>query len=183
MMGIVLIAIGITPLIVWMVLAKPLPSAVYAVVFCVIVFGLALILVAMIPQLVRYGNIEYIITNQRFVVQTGFMVRDTRFLDLDKIMDVYVHVGVIDRTCGTGTVCASNEANFFRRYPTYAFKIVDPFMRSTLWTMRAAMTKNAQLPLVWDDGVPQNQKHPVRPREAWPPKHNKYADLHSPSQF
>jgi len=145
--GILLTAMGFIASYAWMVQGNPLSTAVSVTFLFLILFGLSLALIPIMVGLIRYGNIEYMITNQRMIIKTGFMGHDTQFLDLDKIMDIYVHVGFIDKIFGTGTVCASNEASFFSRYPTYAFKLIDPFMRSTLWTIKAAVQKNVQLPL------------------------------------
>jgi uncharacterized membrane protein YdbT with pleckstrin-like domain len=54
----------------------------------------------------RYGNTEYMITDQRIITQTGAIGRDTRFVDLERIQEVYVKVGLIDKKFGTGTVLA-----------------------------------------------------------------------------
>jgi len=45
-----------------------------------------------------HRNTEYMITNQRIITQTGAIGLDTRYLDLDKIQEVYVEVGFIDKT-------------------------------------------------------------------------------------
>ena len=56
--------------------------------------------------LMRYQNTEYMITDQRIITQTGAIGLDTRFVDFDKIQEVYVKVGFIDKMFGTGTVLA-----------------------------------------------------------------------------
>lgn len=38
-------------------------------------------------------------------------------------------------------------------------------------------------PLVWDDGVPQDQKHPTRSGEAWTQEHDEHADLYTFSEL
>lgn len=57
-------------------------------------------------QLMKYRNTEYMITNQRVITQTGAIGLDTRFVDFDKIQEVYVQVGLMDKLFGTGTVYA-----------------------------------------------------------------------------
>jgi membrane protein YdbS with pleckstrin-like domain len=76
-------------------------------------FGLPFVLIAFgiifapsILQFLRYKNTEYMITDKRIIVQTGTIGLDTRFVDLEKIQEVYVQVGVIDKLLGTGTVYA-----------------------------------------------------------------------------
>ena len=46
------------------------------------------------------------ITDKRIITQTGAIGVDTRFVDLDKIQEVYVQIGFIDRLFGTGTLYA-----------------------------------------------------------------------------
>jgi membrane protein YdbS with pleckstrin-like domain len=65
---------------------------------------------ASIRQLISYGNTEYLITDQRIITQTGAIGLDTRFVDLDKIQEVYVNIGFIDRMFGTGTVYATTAS-------------------------------------------------------------------------
>jgi len=55
-------------------------------------------------QIMRYRNTEYMITNQRVITQTGAIGLDTRFVDLDKVQEVYVQVGLIDKRFRTGSV-------------------------------------------------------------------------------
>jgi uncharacterized membrane protein YdbT with pleckstrin-like domain len=49
---------------------------------------------------------EYAITNQRLITQTGITGLDTRFVELDKIQEVYVTVGFLDKIYGTGSIIA-----------------------------------------------------------------------------
>ncbi|MFW6117633.1 MAG: PH domain-containing protein [Thermoproteota archaeon] len=74
-------------------------------------FGLPFVLIGLgvtvgpsIWQLMRYRNTEYVITDQRLITQTGAIGLDTRFVDLDKIQEVYVKIGVIDKLFGTGSI-------------------------------------------------------------------------------
>lgn len=76
-------------------------------------FGLPFVLIGFgmtfgpsIWQFMRYRNTEYMITDKRIITQTGAIGLDTRFVDLEKIQEVYVQIGVIDRLFGTGTVYA-----------------------------------------------------------------------------
>ena len=57
-------------------------------------------------QLLRYRNTEYMITDKRIITQTGAIGLDTRFVDLEKIQEVYVQIGLMDRLFGTGTLFA-----------------------------------------------------------------------------
>jgi membrane protein YdbS with pleckstrin-like domain len=55
-------------------------------------------------QLLRYRNTEYVITDRRIITQTGAVGLDTRFVDFQKIQEVYVKIGIFDRLFGTGSV-------------------------------------------------------------------------------
>lgn len=76
----------------------------FALPFVLIAFGI--IFGPFIFQLLRYNNTEYMITDKRIITQTGAIGLDTRFVDLEKIQEVYVQVGAIDRLFGTGTLYA-----------------------------------------------------------------------------
>lgn len=73
------------------------------------IFTLVAIAIALGPcmwQLLRYRNTEYMITDKRILTQTGAIGLDTRFVDFDKIQEVYVKIGVFDRLFGTGSLYA-----------------------------------------------------------------------------
>jgi len=59
-----------------------------------------------------YRNTEYMITNQRVIIQTGAIGLDTRFVELDKIQETYVDVGFIDKAFGTGTVIVTTAGEY-----------------------------------------------------------------------
>jgi uncharacterized membrane protein YdbT with pleckstrin-like domain len=71
-------------------------------VFVLIGFGLTL--GPPIPTILRYRKTKYIITNRRLITQTGVIGLDTRFVDLDKIQEVHVKVGLGDKIFGTGSL-------------------------------------------------------------------------------
>lgn len=78
-------------------------GAPYFVLFFVLIVILAAVGSPM-WQLMRYRNTKYMITNQRLITQTGAVGLDTRFVDLDKVQEVYVKVGLMDKVFGTGSV-------------------------------------------------------------------------------
>ena len=82
----------------------------------------------LISQLMRYNNTEYMITDQRIITQTGAIGRDTRFVDLEKIQEVYVTVGFFDKMFGTGSVITSTAGNIYVGS--------GPFMRPSLSSLR-----------------------------------------------
>ena len=76
-------------------------------------FGLLFVLIGIgvtfgpfLFQLLRYRNTEYMITDKRIITQTGAIGLDTRFVDFEKVQEVYVQIGVLDRLFGTGSVYA-----------------------------------------------------------------------------
>jgi uncharacterized membrane protein YdbT with pleckstrin-like domain len=60
-----------------------------------------------------YRNTVYIITDKRVIVQTGAIGLDTQFIELDKIQEVYVNTGFIDRLFGTGSIFVTTAGNIF----------------------------------------------------------------------
>ncbi|MEM3566531.1 MAG: PH domain-containing protein [Candidatus Bathyarchaeia archaeon] len=84
--------------------APPFPFMFFTAFF--IVLGLCISIGPLAMELLRYRNTEYAITNQRLIAQTGAIGLDTRFVELDKIQEVYVTVGLLDRVYGTGSIIA-----------------------------------------------------------------------------
>lgn len=86
-------------------------------------FVLFLLLFSLVPLLMIFGpfvwgffafrNTEYIITDQRVISQSGAIGLDTRFVNLEKIQEVYVNVGVVDRLFGTGSIFAVTAGQTF----------------------------------------------------------------------
>jgi uncharacterized membrane protein YdbT with pleckstrin-like domain len=71
-----------------------------------VLIGFGITLGPSVWQFTRYRNTEYMITNKRIITQTGAIGLDTRFVDFEKIQEVYVQIGIIDRLFGTGTLYA-----------------------------------------------------------------------------
>jgi uncharacterized membrane protein YdbT with pleckstrin-like domain len=67
---------------------------------------LALIFGPIIWSFLAYRNTEYLLSDQRLITQTGAIGLDTRFVDLEKVQEVYVRIGVVDRLFGTGSIFA-----------------------------------------------------------------------------
>ncbi len=44
------------------------------------------------------------ITNQRVIIRSGAIGKNTRFVDLDKIQEPHVKVGLVDKWFGTGSI-------------------------------------------------------------------------------
>ncbi|MEM3700746.1 MAG: PH domain-containing protein [Candidatus Bathyarchaeia archaeon] len=72
----------------------------------VILMGLGIILGPVFVEFLRYRNTEYMITNQRIIAQTGAIGIDTRFVELNRIQEVYVTVSWLDKIYGTGSIVA-----------------------------------------------------------------------------
>jgi uncharacterized membrane protein YdbT with pleckstrin-like domain len=68
--------------------------------------GVGIILGPALLELFRYRNTEYMITDQRIITQTGVIGIDTRFVELNKIQEVYVTVGWLDKLYETGSIVA-----------------------------------------------------------------------------
>ena len=68
--------------------------------------GFAIISGPLIWQLLRHRNTEYLITDRRIITQSGAIGLDTRFVDFDKIQEVYVKIGIFDKLFGTGSLYA-----------------------------------------------------------------------------
>jgi uncharacterized membrane protein YdbT with pleckstrin-like domain len=85
---------------------------------------------------VAYRNTEYLITDQRVITQTGAIGLDTRYLDLDKIQEVYVQVGFIDRMFGTGTIFAVTAGQVYVGRGGPFDRSIDRFMRPSLAALK-----------------------------------------------
>ena len=71
-----------------------------------VVMGVAFAFGQPIMRLLAYRNTEYVITDRRLITQTGAVGLDTRFVDLEKVQEVYVNIGVVDKLLGTGSISA-----------------------------------------------------------------------------
>lgn len=94
-----------------------IPMASYGVPFGIMLFvlipffiGFAFAFGPPVILFFSYKNTEYAITNQRLITQTGAIGLDTRFIDLEKIQEVFVNIGVIDRLFGTGNIFAPSAS-------------------------------------------------------------------------
>ncbi len=81
-----------------------------------LIIPLLLILGPIIWALLAYSKTEYVITDQRLITQSGAIGVDTRFVDLEKIQEVYVRIGLFDRLFGTGNIMASTAGQVFVGY-------------------------------------------------------------------
>ncbi|MEM3823694.1 MAG: PH domain-containing protein [Candidatus Bathyarchaeia archaeon] len=72
----------------------------------IILMGLGIIVGPLFVEFLRYRNTEYMITDQRIIAQTGAIGIDTRFVELNKIQEVYVIVSWLDKIYGTGSIVA-----------------------------------------------------------------------------
>lgn len=54
-----------------------------------------------------YRNVGYMITNQRIIIQSGTFSVNTRFIELNNIQELSIHIGFFDRFFGTGSVSVS----------------------------------------------------------------------------
>lgn len=82
-----------------------------------LLFPLAMIFGPLIWSLLAYKNTEYLISDQRLITQTGAIGLDTRFVDLEKIQEVYVRIGILDKLFGTGSIMASTAGQGYMGMP------------------------------------------------------------------
>lgn len=69
-----------------------------------IAFSSGFIFIPLIWQILRARNTEYAITDQRVIIQSGAVGRNIRLIDLGKIQETSVKVGLVDRWFGTGSI-------------------------------------------------------------------------------
>ncbi|MCW3998399.1 MAG: PH domain-containing protein [Candidatus Bathyarchaeota archaeon] len=65
----------------------------------------AAIILFVVPPIWQYkklAHVGYMITNQRLLAKTGIHDHDVWFIELEKIKDVLVKIGIVDRLFGTG---------------------------------------------------------------------------------
>ncbi len=62
-----------------------------------------------------YGNTVYGYSNKRVMMRSGFLGTDFKTIDYDKISDLQVSVGVIDRMFGVGTIRPATAASASER--------------------------------------------------------------------
>lgn len=92
----VLVAIFLIPSIIFFILGRRYNYYFYFIG----IFFLALT----IYKLLLYRYIAYAITNSRVIIQSGFIGRDYKSIDFDKIQDVGINVGLFDKIFGTGSI-------------------------------------------------------------------------------
>ena len=102
--------------ILWTTTSNGAPSFVYLFSLPFVLAAIAVMFAPFIFQLMRYNNTEYMITDKRIITQTGAIGLDTRFVDFEKIQEVFVQIGIADRIFGTGTLIAMT-AGFSGFYP------------------------------------------------------------------
>jgi uncharacterized membrane protein YdbT with pleckstrin-like domain len=85
-----------------------------------------------------YKNTEYAITNQRLITQTGTIGLDTRFVNLEKIQEVNVNIGFIDKLFGTGNilVTSANQASIGARLTDAGFSYPQIIYRQNLAALK-----------------------------------------------
>jgi membrane protein YdbS with pleckstrin-like domain len=92
----------------WMQMAASMGVPAFFTLFSLpfVLVGVLVMFGPSVFQLMRYRNTEYMITDKRIITQTGAIGLDTRFVDFEKIQEVYVQIGIADRIFGTGTLIA-----------------------------------------------------------------------------
>ena len=69
-----------------------------------------------------HKHVEYVITGKRILVKKGLIGRDFNSIDYEKIQDVSVNVGVIDKIFGTGSIISTSAGHlqYARRGRAYS---------------------------------------------------------------
>ncbi len=70
------------------------------VILCLVYIGIPLLIIAIISK----WTSEFVVTNKRVLIKTGFIARRAFDVPLSKIEGIYIEQGVIDRFLGCGTV-------------------------------------------------------------------------------
>ena len=122
-------------LLVWfsivVLVALPLASRLLLVLM-ITLFALS----APISELMKYRNTEYMITNQRLITQTGTIGLHTRFVDLDKVQEVYVKVGLLDKVFRTGSLSVETAAFLPEDAAVQRYPLLSAFVRPSLEALK-----------------------------------------------
>lgn len=70
--------------------------------------GLAIAIGAPLYAILVHKHVEYVITEKRVLIKKGLIGRDFDSIDFEKIQDVSVNVGLVDKIFGTGTIVATS---------------------------------------------------------------------------
>ena len=97
--------------------------------------GVALFIGTPLYKLLVYKHTYYAITNKRVLIQTGFIGRDFRIIDFDKITNAEVNMGVLDIIFGrrSGSILLSSAGTFIsgkhglQAVPYRLSNIADPY--------------------------------------------------------
>jgi hypothetical protein len=81
--------------------------------------GLAIAVGVPLYAVFVHKYVEYAITDKRIIIQKGLVGRDFDSIDYEKIQDISVNVGLIDKFFGTGTIIASSAG--WLQYPGRTF--------------------------------------------------------------
>ena len=71
---------------------------------CKVYFTLMSLLSLLIIPTIRQATSEFVITNKRIIIKTGFISRKTLEMNLNKIESVNVDQGILGRILGYGTI-------------------------------------------------------------------------------
>lgn len=78
-------------------------------IFVIVGFGIAF--GSPISSALAHRNTEYAITNKRLIIQTGAIGLKTRFIDFEKIQEVSIKVGLMDKIFRTGGIYADTASS------------------------------------------------------------------------
>jgi membrane protein YdbS with pleckstrin-like domain len=138
----------------WMTMASQAPGPFWLFGVPFFLIGFLSSFGASIGRLMSYGNTGYMVTDQRIITQTGAIGLDTRFVDLDKIQEVYVNIGFIDKIFGTGTVYATTAS--------YVYVGSGASMRPSLGSLKEPYEVQKLLQEAVRKTVPPARSQPIR---------------------
>jgi len=76
----------------------------FGVLIFALIIGIIVILILTFLRILAYNYVGFVITNIRVIFQSGIIGRDYQSIDLDKIQDINVNVGLLDTIFKTGSI-------------------------------------------------------------------------------
>ena len=117
--GLIFMAFALFPLLLMMQSGAPLfIFNLFPLIFFFV--GFAIAFGNPILSMLAHKNTEYAITNQRLIIQTGSLGLKTRFIDFEKIQEVNIKIGLMDKIFGTGGIYADTGSLASRGWYQYA---------------------------------------------------------------
>lgn len=80
--------------------------------FIFLIIPFALLLISCIKSYIETLLTNYYITNQKIIIETGWIGKDYDIVKLDRVLDVNIDVSVLDTLFNTGSIklCTANDS-------------------------------------------------------------------------